>query len=164
MLIIVCGLPGSGKTVFAKKLAEGIGAACISSDSVRMDNIPKRTYSREEKDRVYEIMAEEARAAIKEGEEVVLDATFYLEKYRQMMREIPGGAGLRIIECVLDEWLLRKRMENRKAEDTDSEADFEVYLKVKAEYEAIAEKHLVINTDKPLKENLEKAIEWIRNR
>jgi len=38
MLVIVCGLPGVGKTTFAKKLAPMLNAIVLSTDKIRRDD------------------------------------------------------------------------------------------------------------------------------
>ena len=165
MIIIVCGLPGVGKSYFAKELAKRLDAGYVSSDQIRMDILHERTYSQEEKDRIYGIMADLAKKQLKESN-VILDATFYLKKYRDMMCKIAQekGAECRIIECVLDEDELKARLEKRKTEKTESEADFEIHEKVKHDFEPITDEHLTIDTADPIEENISKAIEWIRNR
>jgi predicted kinase len=166
MFILICGLPGVGKSFFAKVLAQRMDAQYLSSDSIRMKELEKRTYSEEEKTRIYERMVQEAAELLGKGKGVILDATFYLERYRQMMRDVAqmNNVDFFIIECVLDEDELKKRMGKRKGEKTESEADFAVYLKVKREFEAIVEEHLVIETSEQLEGNIEKAIEWIKGR
>jgi len=165
MLILVCGLPGVGKTHFAKALAKKTGAVHISSDQIRMKEIKQRTYSQEEKDRIYGLLADEAAGHLGK-KDVILDATFYLAKYRDMVKEAAEDAGVqfRIICCTLEESELRQRIEKRSKEKSDSEADFEVYLKVKAKFEPIMEEHLEIDTALPLEKNLEKAIAWMKRR
>ena len=165
MLILVCGLPGVGKTHFAKALAKKMGALHMSSDQIRMKELVKRTYSQEEKDKIYRLMADRAMVLLGKGD-VILDATFYLSKYRSMMQDVAQKAGvkLRIIRCTLDESRLKERMEKRRKEKSESEADFEVYLKVKKEFEPIMEEHLEIDTALPLDDNLKKAIAWMKSR
>jgi predicted kinase len=45
MTVIVFGLPGSGKSYFATRLAELLNASYISSDQLRMQLYAKRTYT-----------------------------------------------------------------------------------------------------------------------
>jgi predicted kinase len=166
MLIIICGLPGVGKTYFAERLVKNLKAEYLSSDSIRMREIPERTYSQEEKDKVYELMAKEAKKLLEQEKDIILDATFYLEKYRHAMKEIAAkqNAQFLIIECILDESELKERMEKRRKEKTKSEADFGVYEKVKTEFESIKSDHLTIDTSIPIENNVNKAIAWMRNK
>ena len=52
MIVIVMGLPGSGKSYFASRLAAAIHATYISSDKVRKILIARRTYLEKEKELV----------------------------------------------------------------------------------------------------------------
>ncbi|MEM4271978.1 MAG: AAA family ATPase [Candidatus Bilamarchaeaceae archaeon] len=162
MLIIVCGLPGTGKSTLAQALAAKLGAEHISSDIIRRKMLEERTYSEQEKYRVYERMVQEAEALLREGKSVVADATFYRRRTREQMLEAARRAGKKalIVECVLDEETVEERMEMRKgARRGESEADFSVYLKVKALFEPIREGHLVVDTGLPLPEQVKMVIQ-----
>lgn len=64
MVVLVMGLPGSGKSYLARRLAELIGATYISSDRVRRDLFPAARYTAEEKAGVYEEMQTRAAAFV----------------------------------------------------------------------------------------------------
>ena len=162
MLVLVCGLPGTGKTTLAKALAEGRGAVHISSDAVRVEALGKRTYSTEEKFGVYGLMLEVAERLLGEGKEVLLDATFYKRELREKARGVAeeAGTGFRIIECITEEGLLKGRVKTG-GERGKSEADFGVYKKVRGEYEPVEGEHLVVDTGLPLKEQLRLAEEYL---
>ena len=56
MIIIVCGLPGVGKTSLAKELAPLIRAVILSTDKIRKELISKPTYRKQEKKLIYDVM------------------------------------------------------------------------------------------------------------
>ncbi len=157
MLIVICGLPGTGKSTLAKAVAERINAVHISSDSIRMKMLKERTYSDKEKEKVYEAMFAEAEGLLKDRKNVILDATFYKKELREKARRISMkvGTGFLIVECVTHEGLLRERLFARKKEKSESEADFAVYKKVKGIFEPIEEKHLVADTSLPLEKQVQ---------
>jgi len=159
MLVIICGLPGTGKSTLAQELAKRWKAIHISSDSVRLRILKERTYSEKEKQMVYEKMFEEARGLLKRGADAILDATFYQKNLREAARAMAETEknGCILIECVLGEEKIKERMERRKMGKNESEATFEIYKKVKEEFEEIEEKHLVINTEEPMEKQIEKA-------
>jgi predicted kinase len=64
MIIIVMGLPGSGKSYFAQRLAITINADYISSDRVRKTMMSSRTYSTKEKLLVYDEMLSQMQLAV----------------------------------------------------------------------------------------------------
>ena len=85
MVILVLGLPGSGKSYFAERLAQKIRAEYFNSDQIRKEMFADRTYSDLEKARVYEALLKKMQEAIDKEKDVVLDATFYKNKIRECM-------------------------------------------------------------------------------
>ncbi len=166
MLVMVCGLPGTGKTTLAKALAEKLDAVHISSDTVRMKMLEERTYSEEEKEKVYDAMLVRTEELLKEGKKVVLDATFYRKKHRDAVKKLARKTESRffIVECVTHENLLRERIFARGKKKTESEADFGVYEKVKGIFEPIKEEHLVVDTSPALEKQVELVMEYLTER
>jgi predicted kinase len=72
MIVIVTGLPGSGKSYFASRLASMLDADYINSDRIRKNLFTQRTYSEEEKLKVYEEMLLQMRKAVENNNNVVL--------------------------------------------------------------------------------------------
>jgi predicted kinase len=56
MIIIICGLPGVGKSTLAKELAPLINATILSTDKIRKELIPKPLYGRRERRLIYEVL------------------------------------------------------------------------------------------------------------
>jgi len=164
MLILVCGLPGTGKSSFSKELSKRFHAVHLNSDVIRKKLFAKPTYSVEEKTKVYNAMAAQAEELLKEGRNVILDATFFHREYRSMMRRIAErhGVKIHIVCCVLGEYEAKNRIMQRKKGVSD--ADYEVYLKLKKEFEPIEGEHLEIDTSLPLKKRLDTVKEFIEGR
>lgn len=164
MLILVCGLPGSGKTSISKLLAKRFSAMHINSDVVRKRLFPTPRYSEEEKRKVYLAMAAEAEKSLREGKNVILDATFYKNEFRRMMEETAMRAGTEVyvFVCEIGESETRKRIGQRKTGPSD--ADFGVYLKLKETFEPIMGRHLRIDSSLPRKEILKLVEEFIAGR
>jgi predicted kinase len=158
---MVMGLPGSGKTYFAKAFAHKIRGLHINNDMVRkeLDQHPK--YSGEDKNRVYTTVFEKACQALGEGEVVVVDATFSKLQYRKpyydyaQKNKIP----MHVILIQADEHTIAKRLLNQRP---DSDADFAVYEIIKAEFEPLKLGHLTLASDKySLKEMINKSLDYI---
>ena len=75
MIVIVFGLPGSGKSYFASRFAKVINAGYVNSDKVRKENFEKRIYSDQEKKAVYDKMLEQMKEYVKQKNNLVLEAT-----------------------------------------------------------------------------------------
>jgi predicted kinase len=161
--VIVFGLPGSGKSFIASRLAELINASYISSDELRMQLYAKRTYTEKEKLSVYDTMLLKMQEHLKQGENVVLDATFFKNTLRQKFLDTSRlWAPVVFIEVTADENLTRERLKNKRL---NSEADFEVYEKLKAEWEPLKDPHLILkSTNENLTELLQQAEDYIHSK
>ena len=70
--ILICGLPGSGKTTLAKPIAEGLGAYWLNADVVRSD-YNDFDFSKEGRMRQADRMKLLADVVVKAGQTVVAD-------------------------------------------------------------------------------------------
>lgn len=142
MIIMVMGLPGSGKSYFAFRLAALIGADYINSDRVRTGLFSRASYSKREKLMVYEEMLARAIRAVHKDKHVVLDATFYTNHIRDLFSAaLQDLDELSFIEVVADERLIKERLRSPRE---DSDANYAVYLEIKEEWEAFNDPHLVL--------------------
>jgi predicted kinase len=146
MIVIVCGLPGVGKTTFAKKLAPLINATILSTDKIRKELILSPTYEKDERRLVYDIMILLAKYLHDSGTNCILDATFNREESRI---EVKKKLGIQdkdsfVIECVCPENIIISRLKERKNDYSD--AGVEVYQKMKKIYESVKGKHIKIDT------------------
>ncbi len=151
MLIIVCGLPGTGKTTLAKALAKRFSAVHISSDLIRKEMMARPTYRPEEKARVYEELVARVAELLEGGKSVIADATFYRRSLRSRLVEAAEKAGTKahFVLCQLSEAEVMDRMSG-SGERGGSDADFSIYLRIKDEFEPLTAKHAVVDCGLPL--------------
>lgn len=162
MIIIVFGLPGSGKSYFASRLAIRLEAKYVSSDVIRKDLFIHRKYSKEEKMKVYEVMIKEMKKAVRQDENVVLDATFYKANIRDKFIETADDYKERIIfiEVRADQRIIIERVSLRRE---DSDADYSIHLSIKKVFEPLESEHLILqSTQENIKEMMNKAINYIQ--
>jgi predicted kinase len=154
MLIMVAGLPGSGKSFFAKRFAEELGAEYISSDALRNEMSLRGKYLPENKTDVYLKMSEKAMDWIQKNKSVVLDATFFQMKYRVLIYSIAEASRtqLYLILVQADENIIQQRLSLPRQ---DSEADHSVYLKIKDQFEPIERSFLLLESNN---ENIEEIL------
>lgn len=148
-LIVVTGLPGSGKTKVAKEIAKGYGAELLSSDVLRREVAAVPVYTEQKKLGVYDRMFERAEKALGQKQNVVMDATFYRAELRKNTKKIAWKfkAKFLLIECVADEAVIKERLEQRFMDNKhQSDADWGVYEKIKGQFERINEKHKILDT------------------
>jgi predicted kinase len=160
IIVIVFGLPGSGKSYFARLLAERMNMAYINSDLLRKKKFSRRTYSENEKLQIYSEMLEEMKRAVKQHKSLVLDATFYKNNIRQSFVREAGSARVLFMEVRAEESTIKERLKETR---TDSEADLKVYTIIKKEWEPLPEEHLILHsTNGNIEELLDRAMDYIR--
>jgi predicted kinase len=136
MIVIVLGLPGSGKSFFASRLAEMLKAPYISSDKVRIEMKVKGKYTFDDKLLVYDEMKRQTDQALKEKKTIVIDGSFYHHEMRDLFISLAENhqTPIRFIEITANEETIKERLKQPRKE---SEANFEVYQLIKKQFEPL---------------------------
>jgi predicted kinase len=154
-VVLIGGLPGTGKSTLARSLAEHAGFDLIRSDVVRKELVggadgPARQkvrgdsesgiYSPEWTERTYEECLDRASAALFEGRRVVVDATFRAESHRRWFLDLAAewGVPATFLICQVDPAVAKARLEHRRNDVSD--ADWKIYLKAMETWEPISSK------------------------
>lgn len=148
-LIIISGLPGTGKSYFAQKLAQKIPAVILESDVLRKLLFPAPDYTPRESGCLFEAVHVVAGRLIKQGRIVIIDATNLAEKNREKLYSIAERQGARLIIAYMEapESVIAERMEKRRSEaGNKSDADWAVYLKLRGQVDEIKRPHYTVNT------------------
>jgi predicted kinase len=74
LIVLVCGLPGVGKTSVSKELAKLTRWTILSTDKIRKELFPNPTYSTEEKRLIYDVLMLIAKYLHCSGTNCILDA------------------------------------------------------------------------------------------
>lgn len=145
-LIVIFGLPGSGKSTFARALSAHLGMPHLSTDVIRSELGKRMQYDKEDKEFIYDQMLERATAEVEKGQGVILDGTFHQEASRVPFRNLARQYGIPVkwVEVTAKEAVIRDRVSGQRAY---SEADFGVYQKIRRDFEPITEKVLVLHSD-----------------
>jgi hypothetical protein len=153
LIVLVCGLPGVGKTTFSKKLAPLIDAVILSTDKIRKDLISNPTYQTEERALIYDVMILLAQYLQQAGRNCILDATFNKEDSRNQVKNKlkVSEDQFFIVECNCPEKIILSRLKNRKEDCSD--ADVLVYQKMKKIYEPVKGKHITVDTSQDSEHN-----------
>ncbi len=146
MLLLITGLPGSGKTTIARAFAALTGARHFNSDALRRELGLMGHYHLEDKEKVYASLLQHARESLERGETVVVDSSFFKESIREPFRAlaVECGVPLRWVEARASEDTLRERLSHPRP---DSEADFKVYEQIRDQFEPLPDDRLIIQTD-----------------
>lgn len=161
MIVLVGGLPGTGKTFFALRLSDKLHATYINSDRTRKEMDAQGRYAFEDKLNVYEEMAQRTAEELRRGKGVIVDGTFYCRQMREIFFTLAKLMHLKLafIEIVADEKVVRKRLRRTKV---SGEADLSVHNFVKTQYEQPDIDHLVIESkDDNIEFMLWQAIDYI---
>ncbi len=146
MIIVVFGLPGSGKTSFSRHLKKELNARHLNTDIIREEMNIKGLYDEKSKQEVYQRMITKAKEELDKGSDVILDGTFHKQARRQLVTGIAEKTGKNIffIEIKALEESIIKRLKGKREH---SEADFEVYEKIKKEFDSFESDHLILWSD-----------------
>jgi gluconokinase len=142
VIVVLIGLSGSGKSFVANILHREFGFEWIRSDQIRKEmagieptqkvkvGFSEGIYSEEWTRRVYERMLDLAGEKLKEGKNVVLDATFLRAWQRERVKErFPSAV---FIWVIAKEEEIIKRLSSRQ---DISDAGVETYLRQKEVFE-----------------------------
>jgi predicted kinase len=168
VIVAMAGLPGTGKSTLARRLAVELGAVVLNKDAVRCELFPPLVldYSAEQDDltmsAVYSAAAYVRRTF--PATPIILDGRTFLRAYQ--VRDLLAlgqtvGEEPRVIECVCADDVARERLERDLAAATHPARNrtFELYLAVKARSEPIPIPHLTLDTGTtPLDECVRRAL------
>ena len=163
MLVLITGLPATGKTHFAKDLALVLRAEHLNTDVVRK-KCNMVDYTDEGKKNVYEKLFTLAEQALSAGKNVVVDGTFYKKDLRKQILNVAVRTNSEHVTVLrtLPESEVKKRLEARAKIRTMSDANFDVYQRIKKEFEEITDPHLVIGPDGTREEKIKKIMDYFK--
>ncbi len=164
-LIIMSGLPGSGKSYLSQRLADQLPAVIVESDRVRKVLFSHPTYSAEESTDVHRTCQEVMRRLLARGIRVIFDATNLVEFQRERLYSLAerSGTPLLIVRTVASEQVVRERLERRTAKaEGSSDADWQVYRRMSESEQRIRRPHLCVDTTHDVEDAVQKVMRAIR--
>lgn len=152
MLVVVCGLPGAGKSTVSRHVADRLDGRLVRTDVVRKELFPDPSYTTAESRTTYDEVLSRARERIRASKHVVLDGTFRRRALREQAAAVADDAGVpfRLVRVECDEQLVRERIRARV--DDESDADVAVYELLTEEFEPIERDHAVVDNSGSLAE------------
>jgi predicted kinase len=162
-LIMVSGLPGTGKSFFCRKLAERLSFPILASDTLRKILFPSPRYRENENKRLSSACHVLIEELLRKGMPIIFDATNLLEHHREYLYRAAERAGAKLILVWVEAptEVVRQRLlarEKAAMPQDDSEADWEVYNKMKPRSEKISRSHFVVDTSQDITAVIDKIV------
>lgn len=133
-LVLVGGLPGTGKSTLAAAAGRAIGAVVLRSDEIRHELARQAVscsdlYSDSMTQATYDRLLEMSRRSLEMGESVILDASWTHERHRAAARALAGTTRSEPVElcCTAPSETSERRIEERRLRGDDiSDATIQV--------------------------------------
>jgi predicted kinase len=154
-LVVLVGLPGSGKSTFARRLAPLIDAVIVESDVMRRAMFEAPRHGADESKRLFRAIQAVVLRLLLDKRSVVMDATNLRETHRKPFRDIASTAGaqLQVVHLTAPESVILDRLAGRRGtpDPRDHSNAYEaVYALLEQQEEAPRSAHLRIDTSDPV--------------
>lgn len=168
-LVLVGGLPGTGKSTIAGALADRFGAVVLSTDPLRKETagldplepsangFRRGLYSPERTNRTYQVLLHHAGLLLDRGESVVLDASWISAEQRRAARRLAAdhAADLVALQCHTRPAIAAARIAGRGRTASDATPTIATAMAVAADPWPEA---LPIDTELPLERCVARAV------
>ncbi len=177
-LVLVAGLPGTGKSTLARRLGDEAGLMVIRSDVVRKELTAEAGEARSEagfdggfytaawNDRTYEECLRRADEILFEGGRVLIDASFRHESHRRLFLDAAHRCGIPacLILCQADAGVVRERLAGRRGDASD--ADWAIHTELARHWDDLSSRTRTVtcqvDTGGSLNDSTTRAIEVLR--
>lgn len=160
-LIVVSGLPGTGKTYLCSKLAERLPFVILESDALRKSLFAAPSYSAKESFRLFRAVHRLIDRLLEKGISLILDATNLSERNREYLYSIADRLDVKLVLVRVEAppEVVRQRLEERREEaGSNSDADWGIYRKMRSSVERIRRNHYAVDTSRDIIPVLDKIV------
>jgi predicted kinase len=165
VLIVVSGLPGTGKSYLSARLAEKLDYIILESDAIRKQMFSSPVYSAEESTSLFRVIHQLIEYLLKIGVSVILDATNLSESHREHLYNIAEKCHSRLVlvETKAPPELVFRRLERRSGkEGNKSDANWSIYQQMVPTAEKIRRRHYSVDTSRDISSVIDKIVREIK--
>ncbi|MFO7538487.1 MAG: ATP-binding protein [Chloroflexota bacterium] len=159
-LLLLVGLPGSGKSSIVTRLQHHFPTVVISTDGMRTQLCQNSRYTAAAMGNVYELCYALIERRLEAGQRVVFDASNYLAARRQHVIRLAENCGAAVAIATIQaaqetvRQRLQRRMSKQRSDDDLSDADWSVYKWMVEAQEPVTDPHIILDTTATLPEQL----------
>ena len=163
-LLVVSGLPGTGKSRLCRQVQARTGAVLLESDGLRRHLFGQPDYSYLESRRLFAAIHGAIDRLLADGRSAILDATNLAEREREPLYATADRhrARLLLVQVVAPPGVVQRRLEGRaRGQDPQdrSQADAEVHRRMAVSAEEIRRPHRVVDTSQDTKADVKAIVE-----
>ena len=163
VLVLISGLPGTGKTYFAGQLSERLPFITLESDALRLILNPNPTYGKAESARLFSAIHLLCERLLKERHSVIVDATNLIESHRQHFYDIADRTESRLVIVRVEAPIMLKKDGREQKSRTTNRMPIENHLMMKKSVDKIKRKHYSVDTSLDYKNRLDEIVGEIKN-
>ena len=163
-LIVVSGLPGTGKSYFCSQLAQRLPVIILESDALRKALFSSPSYRSQESSHLFRVCHLLIEKLLKRGISLIFDATNLSERHREHLYRIADHLDVKLVLVRVEAppqvvyQRLKARQENSEAK---SEADWKVYQRMKLSVQKIRHNYYAVDTSRDITPVLDKIVRQV---
>lgn len=165
-LVVVSGLPGTGKSYFCQRLVQRLPFLIMETDALRRRLFSRPSYQARESQRLFAAVHQLLETLLEQGIPVILDATNLSEYYRRHLYHIADSRQARLILVWVEAptEVVAERLARRAQGEAEgnSEADWAVYQRMKPRAQRIRRPHFAVDTSRDIDPVIEKVVREVR--
>ena len=164
-LLMLAGLPGVGKSAFAREVTSRCPFLTLESDRLRKVLVPQPQYTPDEHRRVFRACHSLLDELLGQGYPMLFDATNLTERNRRPVYAIARkrGVPLAIAVVTAPPEIVQQRLRDREAgldPETWSDAGWDIHSRMAPAWEPVKRPHIAVDTSEDITPALRRVLDW----
>ena len=164
-LLMLAGLPGVGKSTFAREVTSRCPFLTLESDRLRKALVPQPQYTPDEHRRVFRACHRLLDELLGQGYPMLFDATNLTERNRRPVYAIARkrGVPLAIAVVTAPPEIVQQRLRDREAgldPETWSDAGWDIHSRMAPAWEPVKRPHIAVDTSGDITPALRQVLDW----